>query len=36
MSVANPLSDNAPTDQKDQGLVMRARAGHRRALEESH
>jgi RNA polymerase sigma factor (sigma-70 family) len=34
MSVANPLSDNAPTDQEDQGLVMRARAGDRRALEE--
>jgi RNA polymerase sigma factor (sigma-70 family) len=34
MNVANPLSDNAPTDQEDQGLVMRARAGDRRALEE--
>lgn len=34
MSAANPLSDNAPTDHEDQNLVMHARAGDRRALEE--
>ena len=34
MSIGNPLHDNAPTDQEDQGLVMRVRAGDRRALEE--
>jgi hypothetical protein len=34
MSVNNPLADNSPTDHEDQSLVMRARAGDRKALED--
>ena len=34
MSVVNPLADNSPTDHEDQNLVMRARSGDRKALEE--
>src|SRR5712692_9123555 len=34
MSVNNPLADQSATDHEDQGLVMRARAGDRTALEE--
>jgi RNA polymerase sigma factor (sigma-70 family) len=33
MSMNNPLADDAPTDHKDQALVMLARAGDREALE---
>src|SRR3984893_11314043 len=34
MSVNNPLADNSPTDYDDQSLVMRARSGDRKALED--
>src|SRR5713101_3385036 len=34
MSFNNPLADQSATDHEDQGLVMRARAGDRTALEE--
>lgn len=34
MRINNPLADGAPTDHKDHGLVMRARSGDRKALEE--
>jgi hypothetical protein len=34
MSINNPLTDNAPADREDQALVMSARSGDRRALEE--
>ena len=34
MGIANPLSDKAPTDQEDQGLVTRAHSGDRNALED--
>src|ERR1700737_3387135 len=34
MSVNNPLADNSPTDYDDQSLVIRARSGDRKALEE--
>jgi RNA polymerase sigma factor (sigma-70 family) len=34
MSIDNPLADNSPTDHEDQGLVMRARSGDRKALED--
>src|SRR6266851_10321835 len=34
MCVNNPLADQSATDHEDQGLVMRARAGDRTALEE--
>src|ERR1700688_419346 len=30
----NPLADNLPTEHEDQSLVMRARSGDRKALEE--
>ena len=30
----NPLADNSPTDHEDQNLVMRARSGDRKALED--
>jgi len=34
MSINSPLTDNAPADREDQALVMSARSGDRRALEE--
>ena len=34
MSTTNPLADNAPTDPEDHALVLRARSGDRKALEE--
>src|SRR6202045_4434193 len=34
MSVNNPLADDSPMDHEDQNLVMRARAGDRKALED--
>ena len=34
MSINNPLADDAPADREDQALVMSARSGDRRALEE--
>jgi RNA polymerase sigma factor (sigma-70 family) len=34
MSTTNPLADNAPTDPEDHVLVLRARSGDRKALEE--
>ena len=34
MSVNNPLADSAPTEQEDENLVVRARAGDRKALED--
>jgi RNA polymerase sigma factor (sigma-70 family) len=34
MSVNNPLADNSPNDYDDQSLVMRARSGDRKALED--
>jgi hypothetical protein len=34
MSTTNPLAGNAPTDPEDHVLVLRARAGDHRALEE--
>jgi RNA polymerase sigma factor (sigma-70 family) len=34
MSINNPLVDQSPTDHEDQSLVMRARAGDRKALED--
>ncbi len=34
MSVNNPLADHVPADHEDQNLVMRARAGDRKALED--
>src|SRR5580704_5229945 len=34
MSIENPLADNSPTDHEDQSLVMRARSGDRKALED--
>jgi RNA polymerase sigma factor (sigma-70 family) len=34
MTITNPFVDNAPTDLEDRGLVARARAGSREALEE--
>jgi RNA polymerase sigma factor (sigma-70 family) len=34
MSVNNPLADHAPGDHEDQSLVMRARSGDRKALED--
>src|ERR1700746_3455030 len=34
MSINNPLTDDAPLDREDQALVMSARSGDRRALEE--
>src|SRR6267143_1222970 len=34
MSVNNPLADNSPTDHEDQSLVMRARSGDRKALQD--
>src|SRR5260221_14545510 len=34
MSVNNPLADNSPTEHDDQSLVMRARAGDRKVLED--
>src|SRR5260370_36430 len=34
MSVDNPLADNSTTDHDDQSLVMRARSGDRKALED--
>src|SRR5246127_2523097 len=34
MSIPNPLADNSPTDQEDQGLAMRACEGDRKALED--
>ena len=36
MSVNNPLADSAPTEQEDENLVVRARAGDRKALEDHH
>ena len=34
MSTTNPFADDAPTDHEDRALVMRARSGDRKALEE--
>ena len=34
MSTTNPLADSAPTDTEDHILVLRARSGDRKALEE--
>jgi RNA polymerase sigma factor (sigma-70 family) len=34
MSVNNPLADNSPNDYDDQSLVIRARSGDRKALED--
>jgi DNA-directed RNA polymerase specialized sigma24 family protein len=34
MSVNNPLADNCPSDHDDQSLVMRARSGDRKGLED--
>jgi len=34
MSVNNPLADHSPTDNEDQSLVVRARSGERKALED--
>ena len=34
MTVNNPLDDRAPTEQEDENLVLRARAGDRKALED--
>src|SRR5579872_445005 len=34
MTLNNPLADSAPTEQKDQNSVLRARAGDRKALED--
>jgi RNA polymerase sigma factor (sigma-70 family) len=34
MSVNNPLADNSSTDHEDQSLVMRARSGDRKALQD--
>ena len=34
MSVNNPLADHSPTDHEDQDLVIRARSGDRKALED--
>jgi RNA polymerase sigma factor (sigma-70 family) len=34
MTVDNPLVEGAPIEQTDQNLVLRARAGDRRALED--
>jgi RNA polymerase sigma factor (sigma-70 family) len=34
MTVDNPFADSVPTEQEDENLVVRARAGHRKALED--
>jgi RNA polymerase sigma factor (sigma-70 family) len=34
MAVDNPLADVAPTEQEDENLIVRARAGDRKALED--
>ena len=34
MSIDNPLADNAPNEHEDRNLVVRARAGDRKALED--
>jgi len=34
MTVDNPLADSAPSEQEDENLVVRARAGDRKALED--
>ena len=34
MRLTNPFADNAAADREDQALVMSARSGDRRALEE--
>jgi RNA polymerase sigma factor (sigma-70 family) len=34
MNVNNPLADHSPTDHEDQDLVIRARSGDRKALED--
>jgi Sigma-70 region 2 len=34
MSTTNPLADNAPTDPEDHVLVLLARTGNRKGLEE--
>jgi RNA polymerase sigma factor (sigma-70 family) len=34
MTIDNPLADSAPTEQEDENLLVRARAGDRKALED--